>query len=202
MNTLKSLLCAFIVLSAYNNFYAQDSLKIVSKSDSIEKKFRTKVKFSPSPKKALLLGLVLPGAGQAYNRQWWKMPIVYAGIGGMGYLSYFNYTEYRRFKVAREALLEMRPNAFPGISSAALKSNRDFYRKNFELNIVGFGLVYVLQAVEAFTAAHLKTFDVSDDLSLYIIPQQTPTGLSTGLTLNWTMGTRSKYKQVPTVSLY
>ena len=121
-------------------------------------------KRAPSPKKALLLSLALPGTGQIYNGDWWKAPIVYGAIGGMYYFVHFNYTEYKRYSVARDLLLENKPNEFPGASEASIRAVRDYYRSNLELSCVGLGLVYILQGVEAFVAAHLKTFDVNEDL--------------------------------------
>ena len=154
----------FVFFLGSLNLFSQE----VPSDSTIKKVVKDTIIFhkrTPSPKKALILSLVLPGAGQIYNRDWWKLPIIYGALGGLYYAVDFNYTEYKRYKIAREKVIIGEPNEFPGASEASLKAVRDYYRKSFELSCVGLGLVYVLQAIEAFVDAHLSTFDVDEDLS-------------------------------------
>jgi hypothetical protein len=127
----------------------------------------------PDPAKAGLLSLAIPGAGQVYNGRWWKLPFVYGAIGGMVYLIRFNDGIYQRMQTAYQAKLRDEPHEFEGTrldNARALRSLRDSYDKNRQLSYFGLGLVYVLNGVEAFVDAHLKNFDISDDLSLRLRP--------------------------------
>lgn len=150
---------------------AQDSLRVIQGQKSSKDTSRivaVKGKFKPNPKRALIYSLVLPGSGQIYNRDWWKLPLVYGAIGGMGYLVQQNYHEYKRYKTARELLLEGKPHEFSSQnpSESSLRAARDYYRSNFEMSCLGLGVIYALQGIEAYVAAHLKNFDVSEDLGL------------------------------------
>lgn len=147
-----------------------------------------------SPKKATLFSAVLPGAGQIYNKKYWKAPIIYAIGGGLGYLAYTNYKTYDSYRdiiVKRTAT----PDSIPFDDVYATKYTTDNllviqngFRTNFEYASVGLFLIYVLQIVDATVDAHLFYFDISDDLSLNIKPSlwpgrnQTYSGIN--LTLN------------------
>ncbi len=129
----------------------------------------------PNPRKAALLSFMLPGAGQVYNKGIWyvKVPIIYAALGGVVYAIDFNQTNYRRFRTAYALKLQDQTHEFSGTNLdnvRVLRVLRDSYDKNTQLSYIGFVAVYALQAAEAFVQAHLKTFDVSDDLSLQIKP--------------------------------
>ncbi len=126
----------------------------------------------PSPKKAVLLSLVLPGAGQIYNHSWWKVPIVYGGLGGMIWLINHNSTIYDARKTAYYNKQNNLPVEAPytNYDAYTLKFLRDDARSNLELSGIATGLVYLFITADAFVTAHLKKFDVSDDLSLKITP--------------------------------
>jgi len=170
---------------SYSQVIQKDTLNTLKVNETL-----TIIKRVPSPKRALLYSLVIPGAGQVYNGDWWKVPIIYGAMGGMYYLVHFNYTEYNRYKTARDLLLENQPNEFPGASEASIRSVRDFYRSNFELSCVGLGVAYILQGIEAFVAAHLKTFDVDDDLSFKSYIDQSAIGPVYGFSFKYPL---SKY---------
>ncbi len=122
------------------------------------------------PKTAAYLGLMLPGAGQIYNKDYWKVPIVWGAYGGMGYLIYFNTTQYRRHRDALIMRLNNQPDEFQHTipNTSALRNFRDAYRKDMELAYIGMVFVHLLSATEAFVAAHLKTFDVDENIGLRI----------------------------------
>ena len=128
----------------------------------------------PNPKKAAILSLALPGAGQVYNKRWWKLPFVYAALGGVVYAIDYNSGLYKRF---REALILERadqPHEFSGLSigtEQALLNKRDEFDKNRQLAYVGLFAVYALTAVEAFVDAHLKNFDIDEELGFELRPQ-------------------------------
>jgi len=112
----------------------------------------------------------VPGAGQIYNKKYWKTPIIWAGIGTCAYFVRTNHIQYRDYK---DALLQRtdtsikEPDIYLGIySTDQLLTLQDQYRQNRDLFIIVTTLVYVLNIVDALVDAHLYYFDVSDDLSL------------------------------------
>lgn len=147
-----------------------------------------------SPKKATIFSAVLPGAGQVYNKKYWKAPIIYAIGGGLGYLAYTNFKKYDGYRdiiIKRTATPEgvEFDDIYKDIySTDNLLVIQNGFRTNFEYASVGLFLIYVLQIVDATVDAHLFYFDISDDLSLNVKPsiwpsrQQTYSGIN--LTLN------------------
>ena len=124
-----------------------------------------------SPKKATLLALV-PGAGQAYNRKYWKMPIVYATMGTCIYFSISNQKQFKRFKNAYMQRDKGEHDEFYGVlSQEAILNNMDRNRKIRDYTLAGAVLIYALQIVDANVDAHLFHFDVGDNLSAHFYPQ-------------------------------
>ena len=163
-------------------------------SDSIstnvksEKNGLLKVLFSPqpypTPGRALAYSLILPGAGQFYNKKYVKVGLVYGGFAAL--FAGINWQRDRedRFQTALELRLADLPHEFSGTSidsERALRSRRDQYRKNRELMTIGVGIFYLLNGLDAYVDAHLMQFDVSDDLSLHLSPAITPAGFGISL---------------------
>ncbi|MFN5224323.1 MAG: DUF5683 domain-containing protein [Bacteroidota bacterium] len=127
-----------------------------------------------SPHKAAVMSALLPGSGQAYNKKYWKIPVLYGGFAGLGYAIRFNNREYNQYKDAFKLRLDGNENTvdeFAGIySDNDLSTLKDFYRRNRDLSIIGCGLLYILNIVDASVDAHLFGFNVSNDLSLNITP--------------------------------
>lgn len=126
----------------------------------------------PVPKKALLWSIA-PGGGQIYNKRWWKLPLVYGAFAGIVYSIDYNQGRYRRLKTALALKLDGLDHEWSGTTldnARTLRILRDKYDKNTQLSYVGIVLVYALQGIEAFTDAHLRNFDISDDLSMRIQP--------------------------------
>lgn len=127
-----------------------------------------------SPRKATLLSAVLPGAGQMYNRKYWKAPIVWAGLGTCVWFIQDNNREYQRYRTAYKALIDDDPTTvdeFEGqFSSDQVFDVMDTYRRWRDLSYVALGLVYMLNVVDASVDAHFVRFDVSPDLSLNMGP--------------------------------
>ena len=131
------------------------------------------------PGKATLLAAVLPGAGQIYNHTYWKLPLVYGALGAtIGLEVYYQqgFTEFGRAadlvstgqqQIGSSAL---GPRARQVRSLAGLQSGVQFYRGYRDVFYLYIGLAYSLQIVDALVDAHLKSFDVSDDLSLHWEP--------------------------------
>lgn len=140
-------------------------------------------------RKATLLSTFLPGAGQVYNKKIWKVPIIYAGFGGMVYLIRFNNKNFKKFENALLKRYDNDPGTvdeYNGIyTEENLKTLSDFYRRNRDLSVIGLSVVYVLNIIDAHVDAQLFNFNVSDDLSLQWSPiiHPQPGMASTGLSL-------------------
>lgn len=132
-------------------------------------------------KRATTLATICPGAGQIYNKSYWKVPFVVGGFAMMAYVIDWNNRGYQRFKKAYSlrADYDTNPDDYPDGSSDEfsgrysadyLKSLRDSYRRNRDMSFIFVAGLYVLQIVDAHVDAHFKDFDISDDLSLNIEP--------------------------------
>ncbi|MDE6827940.1 MAG: hypothetical protein K2P46_04395, partial [Alistipes sp.] len=132
-------------------------------------------------KKATTLACIFPGAGQIYNKSYWKVPFVVGGFASMIYCIDWNNRGYQRYKKAYNLLsaYEAHPEDFPdgptdefhGRYSASFILNlRNNFRRNRDLCIIVTGALYILQIVDAHVDAHLKDYDISDDLSINLEP--------------------------------
>ena len=130
------------------------------------------------PQRAALLSAVFPGMGQVYNKQYWKVPIVLAGVVTFGHFINYNNKVYHGLRNA--ALLESRglTNPYASIitNESALVRNRDVFRRNRDFLIILGSAFYILQIVDAHVSAHLDEFKVNDKLAFGIEPsiQSTP----------------------------
>ena len=211
-----SILAAFLLLCALGNAQIDSTNQVIPESnqdklnqqkqehaqfeqneqlpDTLAKKPKTK-----NPKTAALLSAVLPGAGQVYNRKFWKLPIVYAGIGTATYFIITNRSEYIRYREAyvldndttNGLISEFNPGDLTQSELEQLlrleRQYADQYRTWMEYSFIGFFAVYALQIVDATVDAHLFSFDVTDDLTLNALPtfQYTATRIPvTGLRLS------------------
>ena len=128
-----------------------------------------------SPARAAFYSAILPGLGQAYNKSYWKIPIVYLAIGIPTYLYVVNDKELDRYRTAYKRRLDDltddefyagRTDGNPRLSTDALRRAQDTYRRNKEMAMlfaIGF---YALNIIEANVDAHLKQFNVNENLSL------------------------------------
>ena len=124
-----------------------------------------------SPKKAALLSTFIPGAGQIYNKKYWKLPFLYGGMVLCGYAAVWNQGQYTIYSDAFDLRQSGQSDPFEGIyNDEQLIQIQNYYNKNKELSIViGVGL-YAISFLDANVDAHLYDFDISDDLSLRIEP--------------------------------
>jgi len=125
-----------------------------------------------SPRKAAAFSAILPGAGQVYNKKYWKVPIVYAGLGTAGYFIYTNNQSYRLYRNALVAELDTDPTTanLTEYDTSQLDQLQETYHRWRDLSIFAFAGIYILQIIDATVDAHLFYFDVSEDLSLAILP--------------------------------
>ena len=125
-----------------------------------------------SARKAATMSAIFPGLGQIYNKKYWKAPIIYLALGGISYLAIDNQKQYKFYS---DNLYNANDNdstttnIIPYRNDELISEKRRF-RKNRDLAIMLGALVYFLNIIDANVDAHLKTFDVSDDLSLQIGP--------------------------------
>lgn len=144
-----------------------------------------KEKKEHSPTRALVLSAILPGAGQVYNRQAWKIPIIYAALGGMAYYSYYNYTNMKQYK--DEYLYRVQNDgavsAFETLPTSNVYNLYQSYNQTFQLAIILSVAVYGLNLIDAYVYGHLFDFQIDDDLTLNFRPTATPLPTQQGLTL-------------------
>ena len=156
-------------------------------TDSVPaKKKRDWNTWRPNPKRAMWLAIVLPGAGQIYNRKYWKLPIFYGGFVGCLYALSWNGQMYHDYSQAYVDLMDNDPttqsyNDFLHLGTTIDESNKahyqeifrkrkDRYRKWRDLSVFALIGVYALSVIDAYVDASLSEFDISDDLSLRVAP--------------------------------
>lgn len=173
----------------------KDSLeRIFAREDSIElanaakkaKQERDWNTWRPDAKRAMWLALAIPGAGQIYNRKYWKLPIVYGGFVGCIYAISWNNQMYHDYSQAYLDLMDDDPrtqsyNEFLHLGTTITDANKsryqelfrkrkDRYRRWRDLSVFALVGVYALSVIDAYVDASLSEFDISKDLSLRISP--------------------------------
>ena len=132
-------------------------------------------------KKATTLSTICPGAGQIYNKSYWRVPIVIGGLASTIYTVDWNNRGYKRFKTAYALRVDYdkNPDKYPNgaadefrgqYSATFLKNLKDSYRRNRDLCIILTAGIYLLQIMDAHVDAHLQDYDISDDLSMNMEP--------------------------------
>ncbi len=152
-----------------------DSLSVKKENGLIiEETVITKEEYNPlAPAKAAFYSAVLPGLGQAYNKKYWKIPIIYAGMGVGIYFYIQNDEDYDRFRDAyKSRLAGFEDDEFwgdgddPLVSTQRLIDAQKDATKNKNLSILVTSIFYLLNIVDANVDAHLRQFNVNEDLSL------------------------------------
>ena len=157
------------------NFDTLNAANVKIVADTIKKD--TLLKPVHSPGKATLKSAIIPGWGQAYNGQYWKIPLVYAVIGIPAGTYFYNNSWYKKCKFAFDLRIAKDSANFNKIdpklqviSTESLRSYRNEFRRNRDYSILYTLLAWGLNVVDATVSGHLKEFDVSDDLSLRVNP--------------------------------
>lgn len=165
-----------------------DSLLFEGKEEALKASIK-KDRGPPSPKKATIMAMVLPGSAQVYNGQWWKVPILYAGIGATVYGLSWNMKYFKKYRTAFVDYtdyinkLEENPDMpypenpswdklmMPGRNASnfnssqrkrlqeQLKTKKDNYKRNRDLLYIVSGGIYVLQIIDATVFAHFYDFE-------------------------------------------
>lgn len=171
MKSIQLFIITFVVLLATStNIKAQLTKKEALPSDTL----KIELDKPHSPNKAALFSAIVPGLGQAYNKKYWKIPIVYATIGTTLYFGISNNKSLKQYKAAYRLRLDNDPNTvdeFDGLlSDTGLEGNIDFHQRNRDLSFILAGLFYVLNIVDAAVDAHLFHFPKNDNLSFNLQP--------------------------------
>ena len=146
-------------------------------------------KWRPSSKRALWMAAVIPGAGQIYNRKYWKLPIIYGGFVGCVYAWRWNNMMYHDYSQAYMDLMDDDPNTKSYESFLHLgrvinennpdelktwqnkfKKRKDYYRRYRDMSVFILIGVYALSVIDAYVDASLSEFDISDDITLKVEP--------------------------------
>lgn len=169
-------LCIMIFL-----FFLMPSVSQAQKQDSTFINSIDTTVILHSPKMATYYSMALPGLGQAYNKKYWKIPIIYTGFGVLGYFIHTNNVEYKKFHAAYKYVLNKEtgtpPNGYVeryNSDLTSLKQLKDYYRRNKEFSIILTAGWYILNVLDATVDAHFFYYDISDDLSLKISPTVIP----------------------------
>lgn len=173
-----------VVAPADTTFSAKDSLKLNSMLQVATKKpKRDWSTWRPDTKRAMWLAIVLPGAGQIYNRKYWKLPIIYGGFAGCAYALSWNGKMYKDYSQAYLDIMDSNPNTksyedlLPPNAQYneeqlknTLKRRKDSFRRFRDLSIFAFIGVYLISIIDAYVDAELSNFDISPDLSMKLEP--------------------------------
>jgi hypothetical protein len=164
--------CSFILFGMLGFSQQIDSLRSPSLPEP-KLKLDKEVKISdwPNPKKAILFAII-PGGGQVYNRRWWKLPLVYGAMTAGVLVIDYNRDFYLRYREALNLARAGETHEFTpfGLSTTTLKIRRDLANKFMQQAYLATFAIYLLQGTEAFVDAHLRTFDMDEDLSLKLRP--------------------------------
>jgi hypothetical protein len=174
-------LCWFLVFTTKSTLAQEINTQSINQAKSISLS-DTVVKKRSIASKAALRSAILPGLGQAYNKKYWKIPIVYGVIAIP--VSLYNYNR-KWYNLTRNAYTirsnndsanfnKIAPELVP-LSSEALRLYRNDFRKNMDFSILGILLTWGLNIVDATVDGHLRGFDITDEVSLKLAPK-----LSTG----------------------
>ena len=188
--------------SLHKDSVAVTHLPSIKKDSSVQLKTDTTKKMSPA-RKAALLSAILPGAGQAYNKKYWKMPIVYGALAIPVYTFTDNLIWFKRTRFAYNTLYSMMnlkdssgykevyPQLKPFVDArdqSGLKNYRSEFRKNVDYSVLAFIVLWGLNVMDAAVDGHLRDFNVTDDLSIQLKPGLSPMANTAGLSVVFNIG--------------
>ena len=205
MKYIRTALLLLFVLTAAESIAQQrdsgvvkiDSTVVINgKVDTVSYKKDSVTRKKHSPQKAAIRSAIIPGWGQAYNKKYWKIPIVYTALAIPAYLFVDNLKWYNKTKYAYavvvsgtqnpDSLNKVDPELKPFVDrkmESELLNYRNEFRRNVDYSVLFFLLAWGLNVVDASVDGHLKEFDVSPDLSFKIKPSFSPSGNTYGLSL-------------------
>ena len=174
----------------------------IAQNDSVRQDTEVylEVDTSHNPKIATIFSAILPSSGHIYNQLykidgqknnlWWKLPVIYGGLGAMTYLTIDNNNQFKMFRTERLARLDEFDDKLPNselefIGDSQLKVYQDQYERWRNLSVIGGILVYTLQLIDVNVEAHLMHFDTSENLSLQWQPSIFNSGNTASLGLTF-----------------
>jgi len=201
-----SILCLSLLLTSVNSL-AQEKKSVLASVDStpvaIKKvslnKYDSATK-AHSPKVAAIRSAIFPGLGQIYNKKYWKLPIVYGAMGTCVGVFLYNLGNYKDTKFAYRVKYNMRvfgtdsslfssiKSILKPLSEESLRFYRNQYRRDIDYSALVFLILWGLNVVDATVDAHLKSFDVSPDLSLQFKPGYSNMAKTNGFSLVLNIG--------------
>lgn len=166
----------FIILVTLN-FYINAQVVVIDSAQSPKAINKIVLKDSNdvhSPKKAAIMSAIIPGLGQIYNEKYWKVGVIYVGVGFLTYYFKRNIDSLKSYQSAYTARIDTSSatidNKYSNLSNASVLSNRNFHRRQRDIALLGFFGLYALQIIDANVDAHLKEFEINEDLSMKITP--------------------------------
>jgi len=168
-----------IAFSSFTSYAQKDTIVYVKDTTTLKSSVIDTSDSGHSPKLAMLLSAVVPGAGQAYNKKFWKIPLFYGAGAGVFYLNrQFNvrYLKYKNpYNYARSNDSTFNESSLITIdgekySASSIKEERDRFRRYRDMTIIGLSVFYVLNIVDAAVDAYFFDYDMSDNLSLHVTP--------------------------------
>jgi hypothetical protein len=204
----RKLIVFLVFIIAANTLFAQkDTALVKPAAKTVSKKQKVNI-FSIdtakpyTPKIAILRSAIIPGWGQATNKKYWKMPIVYGALGTTAYIFFRNIKQFKEANAAYKNAIDgdnsndnLIPEPYYSVKNnpALIKSFRNGVRQNVDYSVLFFIAFWGLNVVDAAVDANLKTFDVSDQLSLQIQPGHSDMANTNGISLVLNIGkTRTK----------
>jgi hypothetical protein len=180
-----------VTVSPDSTTLRNDSVKFIGKKRVITiESYATRF----DPRKALFYAAILPGAGQVYNKKYWKIPIVYGGLGGLIVIvKYWNNQQVKFTNQLFNAINNPTAFAYPGLSPIRnsevipkLRTIVDQARRQRDYFAIITGFFYILQMVDAHVDAHLKEFDLNPKLHVRIEPSMSPAqGIGMGINVRF-----------------
>lgn len=151
-----------------------------------------------SPRKATIRSAMVPGWGQAYNKKYWKIPIVYGALGTCVGIFIFNRNEYVAARDAYRNKLDNDPSndnlmdpKFRPVDAEAVRQYRNGVRQNVDYSVLAFLICWGLNVVDATVDGHFKSFDINENLSLQVKPAYIPQTKQSNLGLIMTFGKKT-----------
>ncbi len=201
----KKIVILLLILMGSNILFAQENKPTAARNDSVPVAKTPINKYDSlsrvhSPRKAAIRSAILPGWGQIYNKKYWKLPIVYGALGITAGIFSYNLYQYHNTRFAYLVKYNMRVNHTDSalysqikpylqpLSEESLRFYRNEYRRDIDYSALVFILFWGLNVVDAAVDAHLKSFDISPDLSLRIRPGYSEMAGTKGLSLVFTLG--------------
>ena len=199
----------FLILFSVASLHAQekepvvistkDSVPVIKNTVASGNRYDSAIK-AHSPRKAAIRSAILPGLGQIYNKKYWKLPIVYGALGTCGGIFFYNLGNYKDTRFAYRVKYNMRVNGTDSalydqikpklkpLDEESLRYYRNQFRRDIDYSVLFFILIWGLNVVDATVDAHLKSFDVSPDLSIRFKPGYSEMARTNGLSIVMKIG--------------